>query len=889
MIPKLSPKLSDFYEQCNNDDRTSYRLTLLSHHLIILLISAMQVIKTTILLCNATIHFFHSLALFLFTGMESTDLANCLKIRYKYRRFMTDEDMWPPEQVHFTPPLIIPYLKRLNIHFYKSFAKGKVIGGASIFTDSGGSLISDHRLDDEDIQRIKNSKITINLKNSTSSLECPNSNSPRIALIEGVPGIGKTEVMKEIAYRWAQGKLLTSSDLVFLINLRHPKVQNAKSLDELFKYFCHRESIQVKNVGNYVTHFCKDGGKHVTFLLDGYNELPEHLRENGLIARLINKEVLPAAAIVISSRPHVSRKIRQNVSSYVDILGFTKEEQQAFIVESLKRNTESIEELSCYLDSHPSISSLCYVPLKLKILTWLFMEGVKPKSSAELYGLFILHTILNFLTEIKSPGKENITNLDNLPTPYKTIVQELYTLSLKAIDNNQLVFTLDEIKSCCPNIAKNPEALNGLGLLQVTEHITYMGNPTKLFSFIHLAIQEYLAACKICTLSYQEELQLLIEKFEYKNYSNTFALYVGQTKGQRQAFKHFLADGGHPDTIADRFLENNAECLRLFYYFSQANDEKSLKIVERKLYYERKPSCNTPTILIDAEKFSFSSNDLYYLTYFFSHSSRKRWGKLTLISCNILDTGLRMLHQTLIKNGITIKLIVLQLNSLTSDVTPEIVSIVSSCETEHLAIEFNSFQDNLSLFSTTTLNILAILYNLSSHEEVRGLFFTLTNNKYSMLKGLGVNSNFIDDKTMPEIIKFLQQEQLSTLRLLSVNSSNLSAAGLMEIFSTLRMNKHNRLSTMNIQCNFVSQESAIKIAEFLKDNNSLTRLFIIGNMSAEAIKIILKSLEQNNSLRSLSLKYAFSEETKEMVEYEENIVNKNRSEGSKLTVNLYSV
>ena len=830
---------------------------------------------------NSTIHFTQSHCVIV---IGNNNLADYLKIRYKETRFMKKEDMWPPEQVHYTPPLIVHYLEKLNIHFYKSFAKGKAIGGARIFTEPERLLILDHRLDVEDIQRIRNSKITKNLKDITSPLESPNSNSPRIALIEGAPGIGKTEIMKEIAYQWAQGKLLTSSDLVFLIHLRDPIVQSTKSLDELFKYFCQREKIQVENVGDYITQFYKDGGRHVTFLLDGYDELPEHLRENGLIARLIDKEVLPAAAIVISSRPHVSRKLRQNVSSYVDILGFTNEEQQAFIEESLKGNTERIKELSHYLDSHPSISSLCYVPFNMKILMWLFIEGVKPKSSADLYGFFVLHTIHNYLTKIKFPGKENITDLENLPNPFKKVFKELCTLSLKAIDNNQLVFTLDEVKSCCPNFDIIEGDSNGFGLLQATEHTTHMGIPTKLFSFIHFTIQEYLAACKICTLPYKEELQLLSEKFRYSIYSNTFALYVGKTKGQRQAFKLFLADGGHPGTIAYKLLLGDRDRLRLFYYFSEANNERSLKIVEREL-------CDLGMLYFSSsinDEFSFSSNDLYYLTHFFSHSSRKIWKNVSLIGCNILDSGLRMLHQTLIKKNITIECIRLNQNSLTSEVTQEIIDIVNSCKTAYLAVEFDSFQDNLYLFNNTTLKELQLCYNLSSHEEVRGLFSTLTSNRYSILKLLTVYSNFIDDKTMPEIIIFLQQEHnMSTLQELVISSSNLSAAELMKIYSTLRMNKHNRLRNLNINCNFVSEGVATEIAEFLKDNTSLCCLEIGGNMSTEAIKIILKSFEVNNTLLTLIFKYGFSEKTRQMVEYEETIINKNRSEYSKLKVLLF--
>jgi len=185
------------------------------------------------------------------------DLADSLKIRYKETRFIKKKDMWPPEQLHFTPPLIVHYLENPNVAFYESLAKAKAVGGAKIFAEPNEFSSLDHRLDIEDIQRMKNTKTTRNLADVTSKLEISDSTRPRIALIEGAPGIGKTEIMKEIAYQWAQGKLFTSSHLVLLIHLRDPVIQTISSLDELFQYFCQRGNIQVKHTDDHITCHCK--------------------------------------------------------------------------------------------------------------------------------------------------------------------------------------------------------------------------------------------------------------------------------------------------------------------------------------------------------------------------------------------------------------------------------------------------------------------------------------------------------------------------------------------------------------------------------------------------------------------------------------------------------
>jgi len=626
----------------------------------------------------------------------------------------------------------------------------------------------------------------------------------------------------------------------------------------------------------------QNGGKHITFLLDGYDELPEGLREDSFVARLIDKEELPAAAVVVSSRPHASKKIRQNASCYVDILGFAKEEQQAFIQESLKGKSEKIEELRKYLESHPNIGSLCYIPFNMVILLWLFKEGIKPKVSTELYNLFVLHTIQNSLNKFNLLSAGDFSDLNSLSTPYKEVMQQLCTLCLKTVDSKQLVFTLDDIKQFCPNLESIPGALNGFGLLQATEHTTVLGRSTKIFNFVHSSIQEYLAACQITTLSYEEELQLLRDKFWSDAFTNTLALYVGKTKGQREAFKHFLADDGLPGTIADNFLQDDRKCLRLFRYFSEANDKKLLQSISKSFYARNQISLKGPS--------SLSPSDLHCLMFFLSSSSNKTWLKLDLHNSHILDAGLKMLHQSLTTNAIKINAIDLRQNSLTSQVTQHIVDIVTSCVTKSLKVQFNSSLYNSDLFNHPTLERLHMCYNLSSHEEVQELFSTLTSCRCSKLKALTVHSNFIDDDTMSEIITFLQQDQLSTLDWLDIYSENLSTVGLITALSTLRKNRYNRLETLRIYCKCINEEAANEIAMFLKDDKFLKRLEI-GDysfaMAAESVRKILKSLRQNKSLTELVIFSKFFQETKQMAKNEQELINKQRNRDSKFHVLLY--
>ena len=456
-----------------------------------------------------------------------------VKAVYKATRFTVAKDTWPPEQPReFTPLVLLHHEDEHSMEHVTAITKALHTGAISdvISATTSDPLAKHPRLYGHDKlgEALKAGKTTTDVSEILAPLE--NNDKPQLILIEGAPGIGKTILVKHIAFRWAEQGMLQKYELVLLVHLRDPAVQKMSSLKQLFHYFC-KHNMEDDEVVMCIKHISSNQGKTITLLLDGYDELPEEVRGNSLIADILNREVLPDCGLVVSSRPHASVLLRKQATLRVDILGFTDKQRKHYIEHSLNDQSQ-IKQLTTYLEQHIIISSLCYVPFNIVLLLFLYKQGVAlPNNATQLYNIFICLTIRRHLTKHGITTKQQITDVNNLPEPYGKFIHQLSRLSLQALNNNQLIFTLDEIKQCCPQVESIPGALNAFGLLQAIQHVSIF-QTTTTFNFLHLSVQEFLAAHYITTLTQDEELSILNEYFWTNRHSNMFTMYINLTNAQ---------------------------------------------------------------------------------------------------------------------------------------------------------------------------------------------------------------------------------------------------------------------------------------------------------------------------------------------------------------------
>ena len=673
--------------------------------------------------------------------------------------FMVDENTWPPEQpTSFTPLLLI--------HSKGNRTPGEVTAMAKLMHAGCISKVASATDDHPTVKRArldsyKKCQKVLDTNRATKEIEVilaplVESKEASFILIEGAPGIGKSLLLKEVAYRWGKQQLLQIYELVLLVCLRDPSLRQVRSVDDLLQLFYKGDKNATEIVSTCSEHLSKNGGRTLVLLLDGYDEYPDDLQKCSLIADIIKRQVLPLCGLVVSSRPHASGHFHTQATIRVDILGFTETEREHYIKQALADQPQKIEELTQYLHQHSSIDSICFIPFNMVILLYLYKLGIPlPKNSTELYHHFILSTICRHLTKLGNPLTHNITDLTDLPEPYNRIIQQLSKFSLEALNHNKLIFTFDEITAACPDIVATPGAINGLGLLQVVQHF---GIYTKMITlnFIHFTIQEFLAAHYISHLPPNEELQMIKANFWSDIHCNMFSIYTSLTKGQRPAFKKFLSGGNEAITISHEFLKNQLQCLHLYHCFNEANDHRMCDTIEQAEIF-----CDK---IINPWVTTLTASDMECISLFLTSSFNKEWEELDLSDRYIQDKGLNILYRRLCHSSdITINELDMNSNGLTTQSSSLISKLTVKCKVKVLEIGGNrTIGENQHLYSILTdpSNVLEQLYmyltRLSSSAAI-ALFTTLRDN--DKLKKLNIEENDITDEALDAITTALESNR----------------------------------------------------------------------------------------------------------------------------------
>ena len=591
---------------------------------------------------------------------------------YRQKRYTRDFDDWPPYHPrHYTPLTIIHHEGRCTEYEFNTVAQE----------------LSSNRIIENREAYIDYSRTIKNIGDLFDPYETPNPDPYKI-LIEGAPGVGKTVLSKEIAFKWANRTLLNSKMLLFLLFVRDPDVKSITSVKSLVYYFC-----QSDNLGSNIAEWLvKTHGQYLIIVIDGYDEISEEDRSR--FKHLIDRKWLPKCGLVITSRPTASSHLHYIVDCRAEVLGFTEGDRKDFIKSALLDQTNKIEELEIYLQSNPFLNSLCYIPLIMSILLCLTEDGIStlPKSQTKLFENFIMMTIVHFLKKDKKVTEPFKASFTDLPQPYNQVFKELSQFAFLTLQKDQLVFTLAEVKATYPNLT--PANWYGLGLLKRAQYFKPQDScDHESFHFIHFSIQEYMAAHHIASLPEEVQFELLKDTFWNVRYCNSWVMYVGITNGENFVFNHFLTGNyfqwsswlfGTP-SISNAILNDKIKCLQLLHCLAET-DHEMLSSVESIFHGG----------VINLSHQSLSTKDIRTLAILLLRSPNKKWEKINLSHCNIDDEICNALCEMFHTQSVAlnVKTVDISCNHFHWESLSKLCGVLKCWDTQEVVISIGAFYNN---------------------------------------------------------------------------------------------------------------------------------------------------------------------------------------------------
>ena len=201
---------------------------------------------------------------------------------------------------------------------------------------------------------------------------------------------------------------------------------------------------------------------------------------------------------------------------------------------------------------YPAIESCCYIPLNAAILILVYLEHNRtlPTTHYELLYQLLLCCINREVTTRHSQTLSTVSSLDDLPCDLKEQLDSICTLAYEGIMQNKFVFTQDELPSILPAPAQ--EDLPAMGVLQRVQWFSISSSKTMSYNFIHLSIQELLAAYCISKMVESEQVRVFQSLLGEPRFSAVLQFYAGFTKLTNQGVRNIITGKDFTDDYSSK-------------------------------------------------------------------------------------------------------------------------------------------------------------------------------------------------------------------------------------------------------------------------------------------------------------------------------------------------
>ena len=617
----------------------------------------------------------------------------------------------------------------------------------------------------------------------------------KVILIDGAPGSGKSTLTVHICQRWSRGELFQEFTIVILVQLRDPAVQNAQSIADLIP--C-RDRETAQQVASVITDI---DGRGILWILDGWDELPSHIRDKSFLKEMITPTLhspITQSSVIVTSRQITSGDLSKVVSSRIEVLGFTWEEQRQYFIECLKGDTKAVDTLMERLSENPAIEGSCSLPLNASIVAHLYLsDGSLPHTIYGIYSSLVQHYLSHYLCERLGKTQARLTSIDKLPQELHTPFNQLCKLAFTGVSLNQITFSEGDLKA-----VKDLAIICEVGLLHATPSILSDGK-TLYYNFIHLSIQEMLSAVYISHMPASEQISAFDSLFSEPRFSRVFQFYAAITK--LRTSRSFLSKlpnwlcpvpAGVLDIVRKIIQKQMTKpiIVSLLHCLYEAQDPSLCQFVaeQRKL---RKGLYLNNTTLIPVDSLAIG----YFLcsvTHAPCNIIEEKF-QVDLGNCSLGDAGTKSLMRSILKN------------------------------VHHQG--------------TVNVPLNLFLCDNEIHEEGASHIAEMLNST-SIASKLILSRNPIGDKGLQAIFKALKRNK--TLKILSVHNCDLSDTGVMSLADALQTN--TTLEVLNCTSNEgITKNGLVYLADVLSKQSGLVKVWLPSHLEEDSKKSINEARKRN--------------------------------------------
>jgi hypothetical protein len=339
----------------------------------------------------------------------------------------------------------------------------------------------------------------------------PSKNRPRTILVVGRPGIGKTLLTKKIFYEWQQQAFKFWHDkIAILIRFRNfNKALGKTSLREMLR---HSDGLSMSTADfNYIYEYICLMPSKIVLIFDGLDELKvddesltgeksvnsinevTHIRL--IFEQIVTGELLPGVTVLTTSRPTAEQIYKHlKFDRKIEILGFHADQIKDYVEKFCCYDRQKRSEIWNLIKESPELLSLCYIPVNSYIVCLTLKESIEAKGLnnvptiiTELYKRAIKILLYRHHAKYKIKDKDRPKDymIAKLPVELQNNLDKIKEIARKGMIEDQLIFEFE-------NGDEFFDELDDCGLFNKLED-----KRQNIFCFLHLTIQEFLAALHV--------------------------------------------------------------------------------------------------------------------------------------------------------------------------------------------------------------------------------------------------------------------------------------------------------------------------------------------------------------------------------------------------------